>query len=163
MTPLEEFDQIINTIEQLLNDKSISSTYIAKHLDVETSTINRYRQGVYEIENMSLRISYDLYELALSVLPANQLLKDYNEKLKETSNFKGVKLAFDKAESGYFTILYDYDTKRVSHVHTVDTHVPETNLAIVCTIDLDNKPVLMTVDIKYMLTRVFDERMTKHG
>ena len=163
MTPLEEFDQIINTIEQLLNDKSISSTYIAKHLDVEASTINLYRQGVYEIENMSLRISYDLYELALSVLPANQLLKDYNEELKETSNFKGVKLAFDKAESGYFTILYDYDTKRVSHVHTVDAHVPDTNLAIVCTIDLDNKPVLMTVDIKYMLTRVFDERMTKHG
>lgn len=113
MLDANTFTQTVDVIQELLDDTSISSTYIASHLEVETSTVNRYRQGKYLLENMSMRMGFDLFTLATRVLPANQLLDKYEILLKETTNFKGVKLAFDKAKKGYFLITYDEDTQRV--------------------------------------------------
>lgn len=159
MLDANTFTQTVDVIQELLDDTSISSTYIASHLEVETSTVNRYRQGKYLLENMSMRMGFDLFTLATRVLPANQLLDKYEILLKETTNFKGVKLAFDKAEKGYFFITYDEDTRRVEGTcaEEIDDFDEEDKI-IVDKIDLEEKPILMTLDIKYRLTKIFEER-----
>ena len=155
MLDANTFTQTVDVIQELLDDTSISSTYIASHLEVETSTVNRYRQGKYLLENMSMRMGFDLFTLATRVLPANQLLDKYEILLKETTNFKGVKLAFDKAEKGYFFIttlvFYQICAKKIDDFDEEDK-------IIVDKIDLEEKPILMTLDIKYRLTKIFEER-----
>ena len=62
------YDEIFNTIKELIENKEISSYQINKDTGISYGNINAMRRGERRIENLSLKNSKILYEYAKKVL-----------------------------------------------------------------------------------------------
>lgn len=62
------YDEIFNTIKELIENKEISSYQINKDTGISYSNINAMSRGERRIENLSLKNAKILYEYAKKVL-----------------------------------------------------------------------------------------------
>ncbi len=73
---MNQFKEIYNTIEKLLNDKSISNYRINQDTDVSYGGISELRSGKRKVNNLTLETAEKLYNYQKQL---EIMIEDYNK------------------------------------------------------------------------------------
>lgn len=114
---MNDFDKVMRRIQRVL--KTRSSYEVAKALEVNNRTINRYQNGTTPLENMTIGTALKIYEyyeemIKMEMETLDQAIKDFNE-------WSGAALIYYNKKEGYFnTEVFANDLHRSQTVLSED-------------------------------------------